>query len=173
MSLRQDEVIHCLFSDRAKLIAYVRAIVLSQHAAEDIHQEVVIEALEKAETISDSQHLLAWARQVAKFRAFNYLKRQKLAPRALDPELLELLEPVWESESKTSGPTMIEALGECVKRLTPRSRELVDLRFGDQMNGQQMSARLGIKVASVYMALSRVYRTLDECVRRRLAGSEP
>jgi RNA polymerase sigma-70 factor, ECF subfamily len=171
MGLRQEEVIHSLFSDRAKLIAFIRAIVLSQHTAEDIHQEVVIEALEKAETISDSQHLLAWARQVAKSRAFNYLKRQKLHPRVIDPELLELLEPVWDRESETSGPTVMEALGECVKRLAPRSRELVDLRFGDQLSGRQMSARLGIKLPSVYMGLSRVYRMLDDCVRRRLADT--
>jgi len=170
MSLSEEEVIHCLFSDRAKLIAYIRAIVLSQHTAEDIHQEVVIEALRKADTISDLQHLLAWARQVAKLRAFNYLKRQKQCPRAIDPELLELLEPVWESESKTPGPTMMEALAECLKRLSPRSRKLVDMRFGDQLKGHEMSARLGIKVPSVYMALSRVYRMLDDCVRQRLAG---
>ncbi|HBO43109.1 MAG TPA: hypothetical protein DD670_04080 [Planctomycetaceae bacterium] len=169
MSLCQEEIIHCLFSDRAKLISYIRSIVLSQQTAEDIHQDVVIEALQKAETIVDTQHLLAWARQVAKLRAFNYLKRQKQHPRVLDPELLELLEPVWESESKTPGPAMMEALGECLKGLSPRSRELVDLRFGDELSGLQMSAKLGIKVPSVYMALSRVYRMLDDCVRRKLA----
>ncbi|NLE38071.1 MAG: sigma-70 family RNA polymerase sigma factor [Pirellulaceae bacterium] len=169
MSLSQEEVIHCLFSDRAKLISYIRAIVLSQQTAEDIHQDVVVEALRKAETFVDSGHLLAWARQAAKLRAFSYLKRQKQHPRVLDPELLELLEPVWESESKTPGPAMMEALGECLKELSPRSRELVDLRFGDELNGSQMSAKLGIKVPSVYMALSRVYRMLDDCVRRKLA----
>jgi RNA polymerase sigma-70 factor, ECF subfamily len=168
MSLCQEAVIHGLFSDRAKLISYIRSIVLSQHAAEDIHQEVVIEALQKAETIGDSQHLLAWARQVAKAKAFNYLKRQKHHPRAIDPEMLDLLEPVWEAESETSGPTMMEALGECMKELTPRSQKLVELRFGDRLSGSQMSEKLGLKVPSVYMALSRVYRMLDACVRRKL-----
>lgn len=169
MGLSQEEVIHCLFSDRAKLIAYIRAIVLGQHTAEDIHQDVVITALQKADTISDAAHLLAWARQVAKCRAFDYLKQQKQRPRAIDPALLDLLEPVWESESRTSGPTMIDALDHCMKRLTPRSRRLVDLRFGDQLSGCEMSAKLGIKLSSVYMGLSRVYRMLDDCVRRTLA----
>jgi RNA polymerase sigma-70 factor (ECF subfamily) len=168
MSLCQEEVIHGLFSDRAKLISYIRAIVLSQHAAEDIHQEVVIEALQKADAIGDSQHLLAWARQVAKSKAFNYLKRQKRHPRVIDPEMLDLLEPVWEAESETAGPTMMEALGECMKELTPRSQRLVELRFGDRLSGSQMSEKLGLKVPSVYMALSRVYRVLDECVRRKI-----
>jgi hypothetical protein len=31
-----------------------------------------------------------------------------------------------------------------------------------------MSEKLGLKVPSVYMALSRVYRILDECVKRKL-----
>lgn len=169
MGLSQEEVIHGLFSDRAKLIAYIRAIVLSQHTAEDIHQEVVIEALRKADAITDPEHLLAWARQVAKMRAFNHLKRQKLHPRAIDPELLELLEPAWEAESKASSPAVMEALGKCVESLTPRSRKLVDLRFGDQLSGSQMSTKLGIKLPSVYMALSRIYRMLDDCVRRKMA----
>ena len=127
------------------------------------------EALQKAESIADPQHLLAWGRQVAKLKAFNYLKRQKHHPRPIDPELLDVLEPVWQAESQASGPSMMEALNECMQELTPRSRKLVDLRFGDRLSGSQMSQALGLKVPSVYMALSRVYRILDKCVRRKLA----
>jgi len=169
MSLCQEEVIHGLLSDRAKLLSYIRAIVLSVHAAEDIHQEVIIQALQKADTISDRTHLFAWARHAAKLRAFDYLRRMQRQPLHIDPDVLDLLEPIWDSE--VSGPSMMGALNDCLQRMSSRSRKLINMRFGDRMSGLQMSQSLGLKVPSVYMALSRLYRMLEDCIRRKLADS--
>ena len=170
MSLCQEDIIHGLLTDRVKLLAYVRTLVVDRDAAEDIHQEVIIQALRAASTIEDGQHLLAWARRTAKLKSFEYLRNKQRQPLHLDPDVLDLLEPVWESESGGASQARSVALNSCLRELTPRSRELVKLRFADRLNGNQISHTMGLKVQSVYMALSRIYRTLDDCVRRRLAG---
>ena len=168
MSLCQEEVVHRLLSDRVKLLAYIRTIVLSRHAAEDIHQEVVVEALKQADLIDGPDHLFAWARRVAKFKAFKYLRSQQRQPQHFDPDVLELLEPVWDFESAAIPRSMVDALGTCLRELPPRSQKLVQMRFTDQLNGAQISQALGLKLQSVYMALSRIYRVLDDCVKRRM-----
>ena len=170
MALTQDVVVHVLLTDRAKLLAYIRSMVVNPHAAEDIHQDVVVQALEKRETLQDTDHLLAWARQAARFRAIDWVRRQKLQPQYLSPDVLELLESSWESQWQQSSGDLGDALRECVGTLTPRSKKLLELRFGDRVSGDEIAKQIGCKVASVYMSLSRVYRTLDQCIRERIKG---
>jgi RNA polymerase sigma-70 factor (ECF subfamily) len=170
MTLCQEDIVRGLMADRLNLLAYIRAIVLNQQAAEDIHQEVLIQALQSTDAIADERHLLAWARRTAKFKAFEFLRKNQRQPQHLDPELLELLEPIWEGESERAAPELNDALSHCLGKLTDRSRQLVNLRFGECLSGSQISQLLGLKIESVYMAFSRIYRMLDHCVRQRLAA---
>lgn len=168
MPLNQDVVVHVLLTDRAKLLAYIRSLVVNPHAAEDIHQDVVVQSLEKRDTLADRDHLLAWARQTARFRAIDWLRRQRLHPQYVAPDVLELLEPAWESEWALPAAEMNDALRECLQTLTPRARTMLDLRYGDRVSGEEIARRNGCKVQSVYMALSRIYRALHTCIRGRL-----
>jgi RNA polymerase sigma-70 factor (ECF subfamily) len=172
MGLSQEDVIHGLWRDRAKLLAYIGAIVLNEHhdLAEDIYQDVVVLALKKAGEIESQEHLFGWARKAAKYKAIDYLRRNKLQPKHLSPDVLDLMEQEWEEAWKSASPSMIGALRACLKNLTPRARKLIDLRYGDQLDGTSISQILGIKVQSIYMALSRIYRTLEECIRRKNAA---
>lgn len=169
MPLCQEDIVRGLLADRTNLLAYIRAVVLHQQAAEDIHQEVMIQALQGKDEIADEQHLGAWARRTAKFKAFEYLRRNRRQPQHIDPEVLELLEPAWQQEAEEARTEMNEALGFCLGKLSDRSRQLVNLRYGECLSGSQISELLGLKIDSVYMAFSRIYRMLDHCVRQRLA----
>jgi RNA polymerase sigma-70 factor, ECF subfamily len=174
MGLSQEEVIQGLWKDRAKLLAYIDAIVLNRNLdlAEDIYQEVIILALKKADEIESQKHLIGWARKAAKYKAIDYLRRKKLQPRHVSPDVLELLERDWEEQWNASSSSQLNALRTCLQKLTPRARKLIEMRYGDQLDGAGISQLLGVKVQSVYMALSRIYRTLEGCIRRiEVAGS--
>src|SRR5262249_2994615 len=104
--------------------------------------------------------------------AFEYLRKSQRQPQHIDPEVLELLEPIWQNETDQAAPEINDALSFCLGKLTDRSRQLVNLRFGECLNGTQISHLLGLKIESVYMAFSRIYRMLDHCVRQRLAATK-
>lgn len=168
----QEEIIRSLLTDRPKLMAYIRAIVLNAEVAADIHQDVVVAALEKIDTISDRQHLMAWARSVAKTKAIDYLRRRQRQPQHVAPAILDLLESKWESEWQSDSSAISDALRNCVKELSPRAKKIVDLRFRHQKNGAQVAQLLGLKLESVHTACSRIFRSLDKCIQQRLAGTK-
>ena len=120
--------------------------------------------------MEDGRHLLAWARRTAKLKSLEYLRQKRRQPQHLDPDVLELLEPSWEEEHGDAGQARAEALSDCLGELTPRARDMVKLRFVDHLNGIQISNARGLKVQSVYMSLSRIYQTLENCMRRKLAS---
>jgi DNA-directed RNA polymerase specialized sigma24 family protein len=83
--------------------------------------------------------------------------------------VLELLEETWDEEWGLATPLMTSALRTCLKKLTPRAQKIIELRFGDQLDMGSISRSFGVKVQSLYMALSRIYGTLRECIRRKQA----
>ena len=63
-------------------------------------------------------------------------------------------------------------LGSCTvgcESTEQRARKLVDLRYRQNVSGKEVARKLSLPVNTVYVAMSRIHRTLSECVRRHLA----
>ena len=74
MSIDQPTAVKGLMKDRARLIAYIYAIVRDWHLAEDLFQDVSALAIEKHDRIVDSDHLLLWARKAARNKSLEALR---------------------------------------------------------------------------------------------------
>ena len=48
----------------------------------------------------------------------------------------------------------------------------IDLRFFEGLRGKQVAERLGSKPDAVYKSLQRIYATLSDCIRAKLAAIE-
>jgi RNA polymerase sigma-70 factor (ECF subfamily) len=93
-------------------------------------------------------------------------------PALLDPEALEAVAAVAGEEDDAWAPKR-EALEQCLKRLAPRAREILELRYSDEhLPPPEIASRLSWTVGAVHVALSRARKFLQECTRRRLAPRE-
>jgi len=62
------------------------------------------------------------------------------------------------------------ALLACLARLAPSDRDLIRRRYAPGASGKTVARQLGRPANSVYQSLSRIRRTLLECIKRRLAA---
>jgi RNA polymerase sigma-70 factor (ECF subfamily) len=168
MALDQQQILRSLLQQRATLFAYVLSIVGDYALAEDVFQDVSLLAMEKRGEIRSAGALPAWLRKAARFKALQAIERQQRQPIAVDGQVLDLLEPHWQRFDEFTSQDMAAMLQACLGRLTPRSRELVDLRYGQSLKTGDVARKLGRKVESVYVALVRIHRQLAECMQRRL-----
>src|SRR6185503_20406225 len=83
---------------RTELLAYARAIVTDWSLAEDIFQEAMVVAIEKGPDLPDEASFGRWMREVIRRIALDALGRRQRAPRFMDPQLLQILEPAWERQ---------------------------------------------------------------------------
>jgi RNA polymerase sigma-70 factor (ECF subfamily) len=67
----------------------------------------------------------------------------------------------------------LEALRRCVDRLAPQARAMVDSHYRDGRPLADIARTLARSVASIKKALFLARRTLEDCVRRRVAGGAP
>lgn len=172
MPVDHDIIVRVFLRDRTKMLAYIWSIVRDDDLADDIYQEVSVLALNKAATIHDEEHLLRWTRLAARYKAFNVLQRQQHAPVSLDNSVLDLIEDQWSEYDAYPSSEMITALRLCMNRLSPYASKLVSLRYGEGLSGQALANALNRKLRTVYMAVSRVHRSLADCVRQALADKE-
>ena len=170
MSLPEDQILRLLLAGRTLLLAYIRSIVRDPHLAEDIFQDVSIVALRKREEIVDETHFRAWVRRTARLEAMNVLRREQKQRVTLPQAVLDALESHWDNRDQEIVRQRAEWLAECLGRLSQRALQLVRWRYGDGTSPGQLAERLGRPINTVYVALTRIHRTLAECVRRKAAA---
>jgi RNA polymerase sigma-70 factor (ECF subfamily) len=170
MALDPQTVVQILLRERVRLSASVIAILRDHHAADDVFQQVVLQALQSCGQFREPEHVLAWALRTARHRALDILGKSR--PQCLDNGVLRLLEEQWASVPATEVSARVEALQGCLERLPEQARQLLRLRYEDGLSCSAVARRLRNTVAAVYQSLSRVHRQLRLCVERRLAAAD-
>jgi RNA polymerase sigma-70 factor (ECF subfamily) len=165
MPLDHDNCLRLLIRERVKLIGYIRAIVGDVHTAEDVFQQVSVLVLKKLNEIQDADHFMGWMRRAARLEALNAARKSDRQPLTLDNSVAELLAPQWQRYDAVESSDLIEALRACLVKLTPNARQLVEMRYHDDLTSSQIAEKLSRKTATVYQAISRAHQALAECVR--------
>ncbi len=162
MALDLDLIIQILLRERLRVTALASAIARDVHAADDIFQQVVLEALE----FRGPDHVLAWALRTARHRAVDCARGRRL--RLFPDEVLEALEARWADPVGDPISDRGEALHGCLGQLTAPARELLRMRYAERLPVAEVAARLRRTADAVYQTLSRVHRLLRACVERKL-----
>lgn len=167
-----ETVERTLLSHRVQLLGYIGSIVRDHHLAEDVFQDVAVLAIQKATEIEDGTHLHRWLRQTARYRASYAMRNRHQQPKLLGDDVLDLLDPSWEEFDLSSSAEMLATIPNCLKRLSLNSRMLIKYRFENGLTGRQIADKLGREVNAVYVAMTRAYRKLDDCIRQALLQSQ-
>ena len=138
------------------------------HLAEEIVQEMALLVIEKKVVVEGEAQFMSWLTKTARFQALNALQKRSRAAKPLDSGVLDLLDEHWRASEPADTTAASDALRECLRTLTPRSRRLVDLRYGENLDGRRLAEILARPLNTIYVALSRIHRTLGECVRLKL-----
>ena len=166
--LEKEDIAAYLFKEQVNLTAYIGYLTMDFQAAEDIFQDVSIKAISTADTFKDVDHLRRWSLVVGRNGAVDWLRRRKRQSMVMDSQLMDVIQGEWPSQARDDKSVSLEALASCMDSLTDYNRELLDLRYFQSLSGSEIARRLQRKVETVYQALTRIHRRLENCVRRRL-----
>ena len=172
MPVTSEQILRLTLRERIRLVAYISTIVRDRHLAEDLFQELSVEALGKAESINDEEHLQKWLRTGARFRAIDALRKKSRSPISFSPELISQLDEAWAKASAPPPSDSVEMLRKCLDEISPRARRLVDLHYREGLTGKELAEKMQQTTNAVYVALSRVHKALRECVKFRMSISE-
>jgi RNA polymerase sigma-70 factor (ECF subfamily) len=155
------------------LLAYAFAATGDESLGRDIVQETFKIAYQKRQEYQASHPFGAWLRGIAR----NLIRRDaEKRPRSARVMSLEVLEQI-ESPAAVLEAALVEsayedsrtgALRACLAQLQGKARDLLELRYGQNLSLKQLAERSGIGLSGVGMALQRARSAVSLCMRKRL-----
>lgn len=157
---------------QSRLRAFVRCLLVRSSDVDDILQEINSVLWQKANEFQPGSDFWAWASQIARFKALNYLRKMGRERLVFDEAALEQLSAAA-SEKLDQLEERRAALDHCLRKLPPPQRQLVDLRYSAGQTIESIGQSIGRPAGSVRQALFRIRAALQACIERQLlAGGE-
>jgi RNA polymerase sigma-70 factor (ECF subfamily) len=162
-------------SHQRMLRAYVLALVRNVSDADDLLQEVAVQILTAREPEVDPGRFPAWSRGVARNVVLHHWRSRQRAREAPSERYLLLVERAYaEAEPEHEAWSARQrALAACLERMGDRERELLSLRYVDELSSEALADRTRRSPSGVRMALLRLRERLLRCVEERLAPGDP
>ena len=162
------EFVQLFTHHQRRLFLYILSQVPSPIEAEEIQQEANVVILSKFAQFRPGTNFQAWVSQIANFEVLKYRSRKRRDRMRFSDEFLETVS----RESLERSDELEErrkALIECIGKLRPRDRELIEQRYAPGEKGKHLAEQIGRPANSVYQSLGRIRRSLMECIQRRLS----
>lgn len=158
------------------LRAFLLSVVRRPEDADDLFQEALVAAWKSLPRYDRSRPFAPWLRGIAFNLASDW--RRSAARRGLllcDEPTLTLIEERFSRLEQTgtgSWEAKTAALRVCLEELRTEDREVIDLRYGEDLSCESIAGRLGKGIEWVKKRLQRVRANLGLCVDGRLAAGE-
>ncbi len=149
------------------LRGFIQGLLPDPHDAEDVFQEVFLTVTDKAEMFRLDTQFVPWACAIAKFKVLERIRKRGLEKATLSPETIDALTASVPQEPPDE-PTL-RVLGNCMDRLAPMARRILDLRYSDCQQPRQIAQLLGQQPESIYVTLARARSFLRRCMQKVLA----
>src|SRR4051794_10856451 len=149
----REEAFARFFTHRAMLRANLYAIVRDPELAEDVLSDVAVETARAWDSYNRALPFGPWVRGIARRVALKRLRTRSRAAVSLPEDVLESLGSAMD---EMGDALVMEAqkrqLQGCLERLNERNRELVRLRYYEEIQLETIAQRSGRSVGALYTA---------------------
>lgn len=146
-----------------RLRRYLRFLGCERAAVDDLAQEALLAAVRH-----DRGELPPWPWLLTTARNALYMHLRKVGRRREEVDV-DRLHRLWiEQAGDDAGEAQRVALRACLEELPARSRQVVSMRYGEELGRAAIAAKVGLGEEGVKSLLARVRKALGGCVQRRL-----
>ncbi len=164
---RVSEFLKLLTSQEMRLRSLALSLVPQWADAEEVLQQALLVMWQKFDTYNAGASFFAWASAIVVFTAKDLRKRQRNSIVKFSDEFFDAVAQETAKSVEELGEREM-VLSECLKKLTPKQRQLLNYRYEQRSTGEQIAAAMQTTVDAVYQALARVRKVLFDCVTRGL-----
>ncbi len=157
-----------LFSrNQGRLFRFVAALVPNLQDAEDVLSETTVVLWSEFSNFELGTNFLVWARRIAHLRVLEHYRacRRRLPDNVLAALVLDMERREAEADHRLS------FLAECRQKLASSDQRLLERRYADNIQVQELASQLGRPVNSVSKSLGRIRRALLDCIQRKMGAN--
>lgn len=166
-----------LVAERARIIGLCTTLTGNASVAEDLTQEVMLEAWRSVERLRDSERLSQWLSGIARNVCLRWMRKQERHQRHLvEPELEqergleELLVADIDVEFDLERKELIELLDRALALLPAATRDVLVARYVEESSLAEVAERFGLQTSTVAMRLQRGKLALRRTLNNELGA---
>ncbi len=156
---------------QGRVYAFLMMLLHNRNAAEELLQETAATMWEKFDTFREGENFGAWAIAIARNKAFEYLRSNKKMKMLFSEECYQTMCDKA-SESSADFHARLNALEQCIRKLEHDQRQLLQLRYQDNVPVKEISQQIGGSPRLVYKRLVGIFELMRVCIQRTVAQQE-
>ena len=160
-----------------KIHRYLLSLVPNSHDADDLFQQTNLFLWREFDRFDEGTNFVSWACSVAYHEVLAWRKSRSRERLVFSDDFLMAVSSQLDLASERI-ELRTQALVQCVEKLPKHHRELIQLRYGELRYGELrygeqgrvevIAEKVGRTTEAVYRMLSRIRRTLYDCVDQTL-----
>jgi RNA polymerase sigma-70 factor (ECF subfamily) len=166
---RGRRFVQLLAACERRLYDYIFALVGNFADADEIAQDTKLRLWEQFDQFEPGTNFAAWACTIARYRILDYRKMHRRERALLSEEFCQRLSETLASQSDELGGRRLQALQQCLQRISPDDRELLMQCYASHSSVGQVAAAFNKTRGSLYQRLWRIRGKLLVCIERRMA----
>jgi len=168
----EQDFLRLLQVHQNQIFSFIFCQVHHSADAEDLFQQTAVVLWEKFSQYEPGTNFLAWAKAIASNKTLTFLRDRRRSQTRFSDVLIEQLADrgLWSAEANERKLT---ALAECRQKLSASDQQLVRECYGAAVSQiRAVANQMGRTADSLYVSLSRIRRSLADCIERTLAREE-
>jgi RNA polymerase sigma-70 factor (ECF subfamily) len=168
---QSEEVARLWTAAMPVVLAFLRSGVPRLHDAQDLLQDVAVEAVRRFDTYDPSRSFVGWALGIARNKLKAHYRDHLTSQRILSDLALSRLAEAMQRIARETTDTA-DALDRCLGRVEAKSMQLLDMRYVQDLSCAEIAQATGASVSAVKVALHRLRAVLHRCIEERLGVSQ-
>jgi RNA polymerase sigma-70 factor (ECF subfamily) len=170
---RYKDFLQLIVEHKSRIYGYILTLVPNRASAEDLLQEVILVMWEKFHRFEPGTNFWAWSCKIAYYKVMGYRTSHSNCPVLFSDEVFSSLAEQYEHTAckpdKDKDNEKIDALETCLKRLSRRDSQIIQLRYLDKQPITTMAKSFGWSSSMMYKLMSKIHYILKECIEKKIS----
>ena len=159
-----------LWQTQARVRAYIAGMGISPHDVDDLAQETYLQLYRSQDRIPADVSPELWVKGIAKSICLNHLRKHAVKGRLQRHALAEILAgTTTRLERGLNDQGFDSALEDCLSKLPPERREMLELRYAQDLSSESIAEQTKSTADVVRGALHRIRAGLRDAIVQKLA----
>lgn len=172
LEISQTQFEALVLQHHVRLRVFVRSLGVDSDWVDDIAQEACLTAFRQWQSFDQTRDFGKWVRGIAANIVRNEVRKDSRRQRIMHSELSAILLKRQDRSDLRNAvqaePITVDAIRDCVAKLGPTSRKVIEGRYRENLRGEELAERLDMTAVNIRQTLVRVRRRLKQCVELRL-----
>lgn len=158
-------------ANHQRIYNFILLLVANRNNTDDIMQETSIFMYEKFNDFEKGSDFLAWAKTIARYKTFEFLRKNQREKVVFSAQIAELIDR--ESQDRTANyDEWLDMLRQCISRLQHIDQRLLQIRYYENISITAIAKRFGCSFQKIYRDMARINDSLVHCIRLKIRSDE-